>query len=173
MSDKIGSRIKQKRAEQKITQTELEKRSGVNQSRISDIETDSAKAITLEESDKIAKALGVSIDWLYNGDEFAKPITPLQWFLFTRELINNPPQYAGFGRFTTVRFDDRSLIFCGEDMEKFFAAYNALSDCGLDKETLDGMIADLFNRFSLFFTPGAVINQEGGASNGERKGQEK
>ena len=90
MSDNtIGSRIKQKRAEKKIKQTELAKQSKVNQSRISDIETDSAKAITLEESGRIAKALEVSIDWLYNGDESTKPITPLQWFLFTRELVNN------------------------------------------------------------------------------------
>ena len=156
----IGSRIKQKRTEKKITQTELEKLSKVSQSRISDIETDSAKAITLEESGRIAKALEVSIDWLYNGDESTKPITPLQWFLFTRELVNNPPHYMGFGGFPTVRLQNNSLVFCGEEMEKFFSAYNALVSCGLDEETQNKMVIDLFNHFSYLFTPGGNFGEK-------------
>lgn len=156
----IGSRIKQKRTEKKITQTELEKLSKVSQSRISDIETDSAKAITLEESGRIAKALEVSIDWLYNGDESTKPIAPLQWFLFTRELVNNPPHYMGFGGFPTVRLQNNSLVFCGEEMKKFFSAYNALVSCGLDEETQNKMVIDLFNHFSYLFTPGGSFGEK-------------
>ena len=156
----IGSRIKQKRTEKKITQTELEKLSKVNQSRISDIETDSAKAITLEESGRIAKALEVSIDWLYNGDESTKPITPLQWFLFTRELIDKSPRYNGFGGFPVIGFVDNKLVFYGKEMEKFFSAYNALISCGLDEETQNKMVIDLFNHFSYLFTPGGNLSEK-------------
>lgn len=166
MSDSFGSRVREKRKQLHLTQVDLGEKAGIAQSRISTIEAGNAKDISLDEAAKIADKLGVSIEWLYKGDESARPITPLQWFLFTRELINNPPRYVGFGGFTTVRYDEKKIVFCGDDMDKFFSTYNALCSSGLDEVIQNKMVIDLFNHFQNFFTPGY---QHGEAINDEVK----
>lgn len=61
----IGSRIKQARKGTKITQAELAKRSGLNQSTISDLEVGKSQGTTYLAT--LASALGVNALWLETG----------------------------------------------------------------------------------------------------------
>lgn len=58
-----------------VTQTELARRSGIAQNKISDIVKGKAKA-TAHQSVPLAKAMGVSLDWLFNDDLDWPPFGP-------------------------------------------------------------------------------------------------
>lgn len=69
----IGGRARRRRSEQKITQEELADRAGLSKSFIGEVETGQASASGLMYL-KIAKALGVSVEWLLTGDLPESPV---------------------------------------------------------------------------------------------------
>lgn len=62
----IGDRIKAKRIECDITQYDLAAKAGVTQVALWSFETDN-KVPSLLTANLLAKALGVTLDWLVNG----------------------------------------------------------------------------------------------------------
>jgi transcriptional regulator with XRE-family HTH domain len=60
----IVNRIKQIRKKQKLSQGELAKMAGIDQSDLSKIENDK-KSITLDTAKKIARALGYSVEHIW------------------------------------------------------------------------------------------------------------
>lgn len=70
---KIGDIIKNKRFELKLSQQELERRSGVTQSMISKIESGDSENVSIELLRKLAKALNCKlIDLLPENDKHAE-----------------------------------------------------------------------------------------------------
>lgn len=63
--EKFGEKVKQERLKQNISQEEFATRAGVHRTYIGMIER-AEKNITLENIEKIAKALGISLDKLMN-----------------------------------------------------------------------------------------------------------
>lgn len=57
----VGEKIRELRAERKLSQEELSKISGVNRTTISQIETDKVESVTTGTIAAIAEALGVSV----------------------------------------------------------------------------------------------------------------
>jgi transcriptional regulator with XRE-family HTH domain len=69
----IGGRVRLRRREQDVTQEELADLAGLSKSFIGEVETGQASASGLMYL-KIAKALGVSVEWLLTGDLPASPV---------------------------------------------------------------------------------------------------
>lgn len=70
---KIGERLALLMEERGISEGELGRRSGVNQPTIHRIVTSESKNPRQDNIEKIAKALGVTSDWLWNGGEQKEP----------------------------------------------------------------------------------------------------
>ena len=61
----MGCKIREKREQQNISQTELAKRSGVSRARINALETGKATNVKASTLIKIAQALGTTVDNIY------------------------------------------------------------------------------------------------------------
>ena len=60
----LAQRIRQRREQLALSQSELARRTGVPQSRISEFENGSKTGMTLDTAKRLARVLGVSIDYL-------------------------------------------------------------------------------------------------------------
>ena len=60
----FGKRLRQRRQEIRLSQQELSKRTRVRRATISDLETGKRSAVTTDTAKILARALGVSIDYL-------------------------------------------------------------------------------------------------------------
>jgi transcriptional regulator with XRE-family HTH domain len=60
----LAQRIRQRREQLVMSQSELARRTGVPQSRISEFENGSKTGMTLDTAKRLARVLGVSIDYL-------------------------------------------------------------------------------------------------------------
>lgn len=60
----IGDRLRRRRQELRLSQQELSDRAGVRRATIADIERGTRGNMTVETAKKLARALGVSIDYL-------------------------------------------------------------------------------------------------------------
>lgn len=69
----IGDRIAKRMQELKLSEGELGRRSGVPQPTIHRIVTNAVASPRHENVEKIAKALKVSSDWLWKGDDYKEP----------------------------------------------------------------------------------------------------
>src|SRR5262249_4151464 len=67
---RIGARIRQVREQRRLTQQDVESRSGVMKCHLSLIEN-GRKVPALETVERIAKALGISLCWLFYDDSTA------------------------------------------------------------------------------------------------------
>lgn len=70
----LGERIALKRVEKGWSQRELGKRAGLSHAQVSDLERGRRRTAGLDVAKKIARALGVSLDWLagtWDEDEAA------------------------------------------------------------------------------------------------------
>lgn len=64
-----GKRVKQLRKDKRITQTKLAKMTGITHGTISKLERGLIKELSSNSVDKMAKALGVTTDYLLRGNE--------------------------------------------------------------------------------------------------------
>lgn len=68
----IGDKIRELREKHKMTQVELAKLAGISNTYLSDIERGRVNP-SLKTLDKLAKALGIKIDWeIFLSDDYAK-----------------------------------------------------------------------------------------------------
>ena len=70
----VGERIKARRAELGWTQDQLAQKAGISKSFLSDLEN-GKRSVGAENLLDIARALGVSIDFLMTGEASEKPVT--------------------------------------------------------------------------------------------------
>jgi transcriptional regulator with XRE-family HTH domain len=68
----MGARIKKRRRELRITQTELAERVGVSRPTISELENGTRTTMTTDTAKALARALGISIDYLVGTWEDSK-----------------------------------------------------------------------------------------------------
>jgi transcriptional regulator with XRE-family HTH domain len=74
----VGERIKARRAELGWTQDQLGQKAGISKSFLSDLEN-GKRSVGAENLLDIARALGVSIDFLMTGEASEKPVTEVQF----------------------------------------------------------------------------------------------
>lgn len=167
----FAKRLKEKRRELDLTQSQVAKMSGVAQSQISGFEKEKSPP-SLADAAAIAQVLGVSLDWLCGIDGGAKNITPEQWFSYTIGLIENPPEMLSLsipapggssklqrGPLVKLTYADdgsASIRFSGKEMKDFFGMYRALNGTKdrLSPDIYRDMIGKLFDGYSDLFTPG-------------------
>ena len=70
----VGERIKTRRLELEWTQDQLAQKAGISKSFLSDLEN-GKRSVGAENLLDIARALGVSIDYLMTGEVSEKPVT--------------------------------------------------------------------------------------------------
>lgn len=73
--DTIGDRIRQARERAQISRPELARRAGVTKSAVSQWEVGNSKGLKQEHMLRVAKILGVSVEWLVHGNKTRAPAT--------------------------------------------------------------------------------------------------
>ena len=116
----VGERIKKRRAELDWTQDQLAQKAGISKSFLSDLEN-GKRSVGAENLLDIARALGVSIDFLMTGEASEKPVTE----------VPIPATLAKFAAEEGLSFRETIMLL---DMQKQIVAHRSAK-----KKNQDGL----------------------------------
>lgn len=170
------TRLRETMARLKMTQAELGEKITPPKSRQSiSAYCDGKNAPDWEVAASIAKALGVSLDWLCGLEKQAVPeITAYQWLCYLEKLTHNPPRtqrtaegidgdsfshYWGplleIDSFSGQMEDGFQVSFLGSEMADFYRKYEQLMRIeDIDDDIVRELKEKLFHKYELYFTPG-------------------
>ena len=161
----FGERLKEARTKKKKTQQDIAGCCQTQQSAVSAFEKGTT-APNLEVAAEIANYLGVTIDWLCGFDDKNRDISPYQWIKYMDKLISKAPEIHGKSIISLAldsrKPDDISLVFSGNDMQKFFSAYYGIQQLKeVDNDLYEAALEKLCEKYKHLFTPGIKVYERG------------
>ena len=156
-------RLKARREEMGLTQTQLATESGCHQSKISDYENLEKNILPeLFNAKNLAVALGVSLDWLCGISVEDREIEPSQFIQYILRLIDNTPSSMNIKVTPNPRlivitdYPAATIEFCGEEMHSFFQALEAFKRIKeqIGDDNYKASEKMIVNQFQQCFAPG-------------------